>query len=251
MTLRRWHRLLGLVVGIPCLLWAVSGVILSFKNWERGSAPPAAAPPLAKRPFAIPVGEALARLGRSEVPTAVEWRHVLGAPRYLVRYAKQPGSALPPVVLIDGESGEPLPRVDGQPFQIDAGTAQQIAQQQAAVGVAAQAVTLETEPSIYYMSGMEFPIYRVRLSTGDDSYVSPQSGELYYTASRRFRLIRFAFYRLHVFRFDFAPRGSFLFLLGLALLLLVSALTGLWLALRPRGPTKARRPPAQPPSATG
>lgn len=228
MRLRRLHRLLGLLLALPCVLWGLSGMILAWKNWARDTAPPPAPPPrmqAAARPFRVPVAAALAATLRPEPPRAVEWRHVLGAPRYLIRYA-----AAPAPLLVDGESGLLL---TGTPA-IDAALAGRIAEAEAPADTTVARVVLQTQPTLYYPRGFELPIYRVTLSSGDDIYVSPTTGDALPRVDGRFRLIRLAFYGLHVWRFvpGEAPYASYLVLMTAAGGLVLLGTTGGLLALR-------------------
>ena len=237
MRLRRLHRLLGLVLALPCVLWGLSGVILAWKNWERDTAQPPEPQVRAQspaRPFLIPVATALAATGRTEPPRAVEWRHILGAPRYLLRYA-----GLPAPLFVDGESGLLLA---GSPV-IDAALAGRIAEAAAPADTTVARVVWQTEPTLVYQNGFELPVYRVTLSSGDDIYVSPTTGDALPRVDRRFRLIRLAFYGLHVWRFvpGEAPYVSYLVLMTAAGGLVLLGATGMLLALRV---ARGRRRPA-------
>src|SRR5262249_36980748 len=107
--LRRWHRLLGLILGLPFLLWGASGALLAWKHWTPRQPPGDAARVAGERtPFVIPVEQALqaARPG-GEAPEAVEWRWLLSRPRYELRYA-----APPRLVVVDGLDGRVVPPAD-------------------------------------------------------------------------------------------------------------------------------------------
>lgn len=226
--LRRWHRLIGLVVGLPCLLWGLSGAILAWKNWAHEPlAPNQAGPP---RPFRVPVEKALKALGRADVPLQVEWRHVAAAPRYVIRFA-----APPLVQLVDGEDGRVVPRLDAQ-------RAQEVGQEAAPPGVGVRGCALQTAGSLVYPSWNELPAFRVALDNGDDVYVSPTTGEVLAHVDTRFRVIRVAFYGLHVWKFSPAQDApvSYLVLLAMGLVLTAAGATGLWLGLRGLGPRRRR-----------
>lgn len=221
---RRLHRLLGLLICVPSLLWGLSGALLAWKNWAREpDSPPAAVSP--ERPFRIEVSAALATAaaGHAEAPLAVEWRHVLGAPRYLVRYAKPPT-----VVLIDGETGKIAPAIDED-------SARKIAAEAAPAGITVADCELQTQPSLVYLDDFELPVYRIGLSDRSNVYLSPRTGEVFFRAPRLAWLIRFAFYKLHVWKLSSSPgqAHSYLVLLAMALVLATSSLTGLWLLLQP------------------
>lgn len=229
MTLRRWHRLLGLIICLPCLLWGVSGGLLAWKNWARERTPPpapSAAPAAAPRPFTIPVERALAATGRTDRPSAVLWRHLAGAPHYLVRFSSPPRE-----VLVHGETGAVLPQ---QP--VDEALARSIAEADGPPGARVQAVQRQLTGTLVYPEWNELPVWRLTLDNGDDVYVSPSTGEVRQHADTFFRLVRISFYGLHVWKWSNkpGPATSYLILLGMSALLVFSAATGLFLLLRPR-----------------
>ncbi len=227
-ALRRWHRLIGLVVGLPCLLWGLSGAILAWKNWA--SEPPVRTQAAPLRPFRVPVEQALKALGRAEAPLQVEWRHVAAAPRYVIRFAT------PPLVqLVDGEDGRVVSRLDAQ-------GAQAVGQGEAPPGVAVRDCALQTTGSLIYPSWGELPAFRVGLANGDDVYVSPTTGQVLAHVDTQFRIIRVAFYGLHVWKFSQAQEApaSYLVLLAMGLVLAAAGATGLWLGLRGLGPRRRR-----------
>ena len=226
MTMRRWHRLIGLVVGLPCLLWGLSGALLAWKNWASPAAPGAtqAGP---TRPFRVPIAQALQKLGRPETPLQVEWRQVAGAPRYLIHFAT------PPLLqVIDGEAGQVLALPS-----VDESLARRVAVAGAPAGVSVTGCVMQTAGTLVYPSWNELPAYRVALANGDDIYVSPTTGEILAHVDTRFRLIRVAFYGLHVWKFSAAAEApaSYLLLLVMGLVLAIAGATGLYLGLRPVG----------------
>lgn len=228
MRLRRVHRLLGLLICVPSLLWGLSGAILAWKNWASAPEPPPATPS-PPRPFKLDVSAAIATAGagRSEPPQAVEWRHLLGAPRYVIRYAGAPP------VLIDGESGQPI-------AGIDEASARKLAAEVAPAGITVADCELQRTPSLVYLEDFELPVYRVGLSDRSNVYLSPRTGEVFFSAPRLAWLIRFAFYKLHVWKWSSGSgqAHSYLLLLAMAGVLFASSATGLWLVLsgwRPLG----------------
>jgi hypothetical protein len=227
MTARRWHRLIGLLICLPCLLWSSSGAVLAWKNWARSQKPPAREPspaPLEDKPFRVPIERALAAIGRSETPAAVEWIRLAGAPHYRVRYASPPRS-----VLVDGTTGE----LRKQEPPIPEALASSIAQGDAPPGVAVRSVVWHTAGTMVYPDRNELPVWRATLDNGDDVYVSPTTGEIHQHTDTLVRVIRVSFYGLHVWKWG-SSQQSYLFLMVMSLLLSCGAMTGLWLALRPR-----------------
>lgn len=176
------------------------------------------------RPFRVPVEQALRTLGRAESPIQVQWRHVAGAPRYVVQFA------VPPLIqVVDGESGQPqpLPSVDMQ-------LARQAALWDAPPGVGIKSCVMQTAGSLVYPAWNELPALRVTLDNGDDVYVSPSTGEILAHVDTMFRAVRIAFYGLHVWKFSPAAESpaSYLVLLVMGLVLAAAGATGLWLGLR-------------------
>jgi hypothetical protein len=160
------------------------------------------------------------------LPSSVKWHYLAGAPYYAIQY--EGASA---VVLINGETGQQLPRVDED-------LARRIAAEAAPPGTRVVGCKLQREPSLVYLAGDELPVYRVALSDASDVYISPTSGQVFYHADRLTWAIRFAFYGLHVWKWSggAGPHASYLLLLGMALLLCLSSITGLLLLLGGRWP---------------
>lgn len=233
MGMRKWHRLLGLLVAVPCLLWSLSGGLLAWKNWARPTRDTVAKPQQPKRAFQVSVDQTLKMLGRPEQPQSVSWIHVVGLPRLLVRFEQAPQ-----VLLVDGESGQLA-------APVDVVLATQIAEQEAPVGVVVASAQLQTQPTLVYPAFMELPAFRIGLSSGDDVYVSPKTGEVLAHVDTLFRIIRVAFFGLHIWKFSSAGTHapSFLLLMVMAGVLFCSATTGLWVLLR-RGRARGRSKPA-------
>jgi uncharacterized iron-regulated membrane protein len=220
--LRRWHRLFGILLGVPCLLWGISGAFLSWKNYATLSRPGNPQAVTGERtPFTIGVQQALAATGQDGPPQSVEWRWLLGSPRYVVHYADGPA------VLIDGRSGELVPKVDEA-------LARRIAQADAPSGVRVLGCALQERATLIYRPWEEFPAYRLPLSNGDEVYVSPRTGEVLAHVDGMYRLIRGSFVILHTLDLSTAPgrHASYLLLALLGLGLLFLSVTGLLLAYR-------------------
>ena len=223
---RRLHKVIALIVCLPCLLWGISGAFLAWKNWAADTRqPPPRKPPPTDQPFRAALAPVLAQQqaqGRPD-PQSVEWRHVVGAPRYVLHY-DQP----PEVVVVDGESGQVLPG-------IEASEALRIADAAAPLGTQALRVTFQTEPTLVYLSRFELPVYRVAISDGSDVYVSPRTGAVIIRAERMALWIRTASFGLHVWQWSLGPgpHFSYLLLMLAALCLVAASASGLWLALRP------------------
>jgi hypothetical protein len=223
MPLRRWHRRIGLLVGIPCLLWGLSGAVLAWKHLAALS-PPGDPTRVAgaHTPFSVPVDQAVRAAGRSGPPMEVRWRWLLSRPRYEIRYFTPPQ-----VVVIDGLTGKAAP-------PLDCALARQVAE--ADGGVPARDCTLITAHTLIYRPDREVPAFRVALDNGHDVYVSPTTGQLLAHVDLLYRLFRVAFFGLHMWDLSVAPGRhlSFGLLLAMALLLLAMGVTGLYLALATR-----------------
>lgn len=239
-TLRRWHRWLGLCVGLPCLLWGTSGTILAWKHMTSLQPPGDPARVAGQRtPFVVPVEQALRAVNRKDLPQAVEWRWLLGRPRYELRYA-----AAPERVSVDGLLGQVLPKVDEA-------LARRVAEADGPPGPHAVSVTLQDRYSLVYRPGRELPALRVRLDNGDDVYVSPASGQVLVHADDLYRFLRFVLFGLHMWDLSNAPEPhrSFYLLGACALGVLGLGISGLWLFVsswpRRRRPVTgtARTPP--------
>lgn len=233
MQLRRVHKLVGIAIFLPSILWGISGAFLAWKNWDRDAAPPRRNPQeLVNRPFRVELDKALSATGQAKdvTPRAIEWRHLAGAPYFAIRYA-----GLPDPLLIDGETGEKVPGISED-------LARRIAAAEAPPDVQVTSCVLQTTPSLVYLEGMKLPVYRVSLSDGSDVYLSPTSGEVHFRAPRLARAIRIAYFGLHVWKWSSGPgpHYSYLFLLIMALLQCVGAVSGLWLWLRPGSASRRR-----------
>ena len=139
-------------------------------------------------------------------------------------------------VLIHGETGAVLPPVDEA-------LARSIAAADGPPGARVQAVHEQRTGTLVYPEWNELPVWRVTLDNGDDVYVSPSTGEVRQHADTFFRLVRISFYGLHVWKWSNkpGPATSYLILLGMSVLLALSAATGLFLLLRPRLPRRSLR----------
>lgn len=233
MQLRRVHKLVGIVIFLPTLLWGLSGAFLAWKNWDRDAAPPRKNPQeIAKRPFRVELDKALAATGqpKAAAPRAIEWRHLADAPYFVIRYAGAPP------LLIDGETGEKRSEISEE-------LARRIAAAEAPPDVRITGCALQTTPSLVYLQGMPLPVYRVSLSDGSDVYVAPTSGEVQFRAPRLAWFIRFAYFGMHVWKWSSGPgpHYSYLFLLVMALVQCVGSVSGLWLWLKASESASRRR----------
>lgn len=223
MTLRRWHRLLGLIICVPCLLWGISGALLAWKNYASEKEQPGRRVAATLVPFTVPVERALGAAGRGDTPTQVRWHRIAGAPYYLIRY-----EAAPRTVLVHGQTAAVL---GGSPA-VDEALARAVAQQDTEDGSVAtvRSVYWQTAGTLVYPEWGELPVWRVTLGNGDDVYVSPGSGQVLQHVDWFFRVIRVSFYGLHVWKLSPGP-GSYLFLMGMGVLLIFGALSGIWMVV--------------------
>lgn len=225
--LRRWHRMLGLLVGLPCLLWGTSGAILAWKHYAN-LRPPGNPEAVAgeKTPFTLPIEQALRLGGHQDPPQAVEWRWLLSRPQYVLHYASEPST-----VVVDGQRPQAFPVVDEA-------MARRIAQADAPPGVSVTGCRMQTGQTLVYRG--DLPAYRLALSNGDEVYVSPLTGEVQAHVDNIYRVIRVAYFALHIWDVSHRPgRHPSFVLLGLCALGLVClGLSGLWLGLSPLWPRR-------------
>ncbi len=175
----RWHIWLGWVVGLPILMWAVTGLVMVARPLEdvRGDrlrAPPAAIDPVALR-WPTTVGEPIREARLVAQPSGPAWI-VTAADGQRWRYSARTGTAAAPVVA--AEAGR--------------------------IAAAAYAGTARLEGTTYFPAG-EAPVaartagaaWQVRFADGTQVYIDDATGEVLALRTTGWRLYDFL-YGLHV-----------------------------------------------------
>lgn len=179
-TLRRWHLWLGWLIGVPFLLWAVSGLVMVIRPIEevRGSALLKDPPPLALQ--ATPVAPDLA--GRAVQGLSLEAR--VAGPRWVIRFADG-GSRL-----ADPATGALLPGLSAA----DA-TREVTARLHVPKAVLATARTDAAHPPLELRR--EIDAWQVSLADGTHYFVDAATGEIVARRTRWWRVYDF-FWGLHI-----------------------------------------------------
>lgn len=179
-TLRRWHLWLGWLIGVPFLLWALSGLVMVIRPIEevRGSALLKDPPPLALP--ANPVAPNLA--GRAVKGLSLETR--VAGPRWVIRFADG-GSRL-----ADPASGNLLPTISA------ADAAREVtARLRAPQAVLSTARTDAAHPPLELRR--EVAAWQVSLADGTHYFVDAATGEIVARRTRWWRVYDF-FWGIHI-----------------------------------------------------
>lgn len=216
--MRRLHRIATLIVGVPLVVWTVTGFAFTWFDFAavRGAADRVEAAPLAVGDVRLSLADAVARAGGTA--RAVELRDVGGRPAWIVDGKR-----------IDAIDGTLLPTVG------DA-EARAIARAAHRAHPPVAAATLLTSPS--QATDVDVPVWRVRLDDGHgtDVYVSLATGAV--AAWRNSAWRRFdALWSLHVWGFVSRDNPAHLPLRIAGLFAMLASLTGAWILVR----TCARR----------
>ena len=210
--MRRLHRIATLFVGVPLVVWTVTGFAFTWLDFTavRGANDRVETPPLAVGHVRVSLAEAVARAGGSA--RAVELRDVGGRATWIVDGRR--------VDAVDGSVGAPL---DGAAASAIAVAAHRARPRVASVALLAEA---RQEPEL------ERPVWRVRLDDGHgtDVFVSPATGAI--VAWRNSAWRRFdALWSLHVWGFVSRDNPAHLPLRVAGALALLASLSGAWIVL--------------------
>ena len=211
--MRRLHRIATLVVGVPLVVWTVTGFAFTWFDFAavRGAGDRVEAAPLAVGDVRVPLAGAVARAGGAA--RAVELRDVGGRPAWIVDGKR-----------IDAVDGRELPPL------AEAG-ARRIAQTAHRAHPPVAAAALIT--SAAQVTDVDVPVWRVRLDDGHgtDVFVAPASGAI--VAWRNSAWRRFdALWSLHVWGFVSRDNPAHLPLRIAGLFAVLASLTGAWILLR-------------------
>ena len=209
--MRRLHRIATLVVGVPLVVWTVTGFAFTWFDFAavRGAADRVEAAPLAVADVRVPLAEAVARAGGAAA-RAVELRAVGGRPTWVIDGKR--------IDAVDGSVGAPL---DGA-----AASAIAVAAHRARPAVASVALLTSARQE----TDVDMPVWRVRLDDGHgtDVLVSPSTGAIVAWRNNAWR--RFdALWSLHVWGFVSRDNPAHLPLRIAGAFAFVASLTGAWI----------------------
>ncbi len=110
LTTRRFHRYLGLILGIQFLIWTVSGLYFSWTNIDEihGDLQRKQQPPLTGEIRLVSPGEIIKNIN-PEIVQSLDLVNILQHPFYSIRFIKNNKNEM---VLVNGETGEITPPVD-------------------------------------------------------------------------------------------------------------------------------------------
>lgn len=208
-SLRRWHIWLGWIVGIPILLWVLTGLVMVARPIEevRGTHLLAEAPPvrLESAPVLPPVeGVPLASLSLQQGATGPRW--VARLPDGTTRMADPAtGQWLPPVSAV-GAAREVTSRYTGS------------------AGVASVSLTDPEDPPLDLRRPI--PAWQVRMSDGTNFYVDSRSGEIVATRTRFWRVFDLM-WGLHIMDLKTREDTHNPLVIGFAIVALVTSLLAL------------------------
>ncbi|NVK21177.1 MAG: PepSY domain-containing protein [Kangiellaceae bacterium] len=220
---RKFHKWLGLIIGLQLLLWTMGGVVMSFFDIEkvRGEVNIAKQQVInLEQPINISAQELLQRL--DFVPTSIELKGWMGN---LVWAAKSKQH----YQLVDAQTGEMI-----TPLNED--QARQVAEADfAGKGEIAQVVLLDEEGIKEFgeVRGRKAPLWQMQFNDEDNTriYVSAEKGSLVARRNDTWRFYDF-FWMLHIM--DYKERSDFNhpLLIIAALLALFMSLSGLYLVIK-------------------
>jgi len=211
----RWHIWLGWVVGLPILMWAVTGLFMAARPLEevRGDAlraAPAAIDP-ATLSFPRTVGEPIREARLAVQPNGPVWL-ITAADGARWRYSARTGTASPPVIA--AEAGR--------------------------IATAAYAGKARLEGTTYFPAG-EAPVaarssgavWQARFTDGTRIYIDDATGEVLQLRTGQWRLYD-TIYGLHVMDLQTHEDAHNAFLVVFATLAMLGALLGCTLLFRRR-----------------
>lgn len=212
----RWHIWLGWVVGIPILMWMVTGLFMVARPIEevRGTH---LRKELAEEPLVLP-GSQLA----STDMELKEMRAVMQDGRPVAILTAMDGA----VMRVDMESGVPLPA-------IDAATARRITEQRIEGGEKVKSVRLFAADAVPFDFRREMPVWQVTLDGGVNVYVGRDTGEIEAVRTRWWRAFDFM-WGLHILDPQTREDTSHPLLIVLAALGTIGAFLGCVLIFRRR-----------------
>ncbi|RDX38201.1 PepSY domain-containing protein [Kangiella sp. HD9-110m-PIT-SAG07] len=216
---RKFHKWLGLIIGLQLLLWVVGGFVMSFFDIEevRGEHRIAEQSQAdLSQPISITVDEAIASSGL--IPEEVQLKSWLGSAVWLISQGEKKA-------LVNAQTGELI-------SPLDEGTARRVANADYSGNESIQQVQLIQEP-LGEVRGKTLPLWQVTFTDDDATrlYISQQSGEVVARRNDTWRLFDF-FWMLHIM--DYKDRTDFNnpLLVIAALLAILMSLSGLYLVIK-------------------
>ena len=210
-TLRRWHVWLGWLVGVPFLIWTLSGLAMVLKPIEevRGEhlriAQESALPPGNPAPIAVPV---------------------TGTPERQRVTRMQSGRAVTTVTYADGRT-ERFDAVEGSSLgQVDEAEARRIVAASIRGGDRIESLTLFDADDAPLDFRRPMAAWQVRLADDTHVYVGRDSGEIEAVRTRWWRIYDF-FWGLHIMDLETREDSHNNWLLAFAALSLMTALLAL------------------------
>lgn len=216
---RKFHKWLGLIIGLQLLLWVVGGFVMSFFNIEQVRGEDRIAEQTMadlSQPLGITAAEAITLVDiNAEQVVLKSW---LSKPVWLVTGKESKA-------LVDAVQGELI-------TPLTESTARQVAEADFLGEEPVEKVSLITEP-VGEARGKTYPLWQVIFSDDDETriYVSQQSGEVVARRNNTWRLFDF-FWMLHIMDYDERTDFNNPLLVFAALLAILMSISGLYLVLK-------------------
>ncbi len=223
---RKWHRYLGLILGIQFLFWTLGGLYFSWTNIDeiRGDNLKNGPPPLAINTAIVSPSHFLPNfIQEKDSLTSLELTSILNKPYYRCEY-KTGGSER--VILIDAKSGKLKPALNKN-------ESVQVAKEKLSVETSISKVEFLTETGSHHeYRGRPLPAYAITFSKPASTtvYVSTEYGNVQTFRNNQWRIFDF-FWMLHTM--DYQERDNFnnILLRAFAIFGLVTLLSGFSLYL--------------------
>jgi uncharacterized iron-regulated membrane protein len=215
--LARWHIWLGWVVGLPILMWTVTGLFMVARPIEevrgtdlRSEAKEEALPAGSEIAFSVPPGKPV-----RSISTAME------SGKIITRFEYSDGT-----LARFGEDGAELPL-------LDAAAAKALVAQQVDGGDKAVTATLFAKDKVPFDFRREMPVWQIALEDGTHVYVGQESGKIEAVRTRWWRAFDFM-WGLHILDPTTREDTSHPLLILAAALSVIGALMGCVLLFRRR-----------------
>ncbi|MCW9029113.1 MAG: PepSY domain-containing protein [Kangiella sp.] len=216
---RKFHKWLGLIIGIQVLFWAAGGFVMTFFDIEEVRGEHTMAKPAAfslNERVTITANQALQQIDFA--PESITLKGVLGKPVWVATNQEQQA-------IVDATTGQKL-------SPLDESLARQVALADfSGEGELAELTLLSEE--LGEVRGKGLPIWQAQFNDSDNTrvYISPQNGEVVARRNDTWRVFDF-FWMLHIM--DYKNRTDFNHPLVVfaALLALFMTLSGLYLVIK-------------------